>query len=71
LIALQSQYAGKDIYDQLIKEAEEVLRNRQWSDTTSATLLQHMGLHRKAYITLTECAEHIPVEVPNGRARVT
>ncbi len=61
----------KDIYDQLVKEAEEVLKNRQWSGTTSATLSQHMGLHRKAYITLTEYDEHIPVEVPNGRARVT
>ena len=70
LIALQSQYAGKDIYDQLIKEAEEVLKNRQWSGTTSATLLQHLGLHRKAYITLTKCAEHIPVEFPTGRTCV-
>ena len=61
----------KDIYNQLVKEAEEVLKNRQWSGTTSATLLQHMGLHRKAYITLAKCAEHIPVEVPNGRACVT
>jgi hypothetical protein len=30
-----------------------------------------MGLHCKAYITLTECAKHIPVEVPNNWARVT
>jgi hypothetical protein len=35
------------------------------------TLPQHMGLHRKAYITLTECAEHIPVGIPNDRAQVT
>jgi hypothetical protein len=30
-----------------------------------------MRLHRKAYITLTKCAEHILVEIPNDRARVT
>ncbi len=30
-----------------------------------------MGLHCKAYITLTECTEHIPVEIPNDWARVT
>jgi hypothetical protein len=70
LLALQSQHAGKAIYDQLVKEAENVLKNRQWSCTTPATLSQHMGLHRKAFITLSECAEHIPVEVPNDRARV-
>jgi hypothetical protein len=71
LLELQSQHAGKAIYDQLVKEAENVLKNRQWSGTTSATLSQHMGLHRKAFITLSECAEHIPVEVPNNHACVT
>ncbi len=39
--------------------------------TTSVTLPQHMGLHHKAYITLTECAKHIPVEIPNDWAQVT
>jgi hypothetical protein len=29
-----------------------------------------MGLHWKALITLSECAEHIPVEVPNDHAHV-
>jgi hypothetical protein len=71
LLALQSQHAGKAIYDQLAKEAENVLKNRQWSGNTSATLSQHMGLHQKAFISLSECAEHIPVEVPNDCARVT
>ena len=71
LLALQSQHAGKAIYDQLVKEAENVLKNQQWSGTTSATLSQHMGLHRKAFITLSECAEHIPVEVPNDCTCVT
>ena len=71
LLALKSQHAGKAIYDQLVKEAENVLKNRQWSGTTSITLQQHMGLHRKAFITLSKCAEQIPVDVPNKRARVT
>ena len=71
LLALKSQHAGKAIYDQLVKEAENVLKNRQWSGTTSITLQQHRGLHRKAFITLSECAEQIPVDVPNERARVT
>jgi hypothetical protein len=30
-----------------------------------------MGLHCKAYITLTECAEHIAVEISNDWAQVT
>jgi hypothetical protein len=62
LLALKSQHAGKAIYDQLVKEAKNVLKNRQWSGTTSITLQQHTGLQRKAFITLSECAEQIPVE---------
>jgi hypothetical protein len=68
---LKSQHAGKAIYNQLVKEAENVLKNRQWSGTTSITVQQHMGLQLKAFITLSECAEQIPVEVPIEQARVT
>jgi len=68
---LKSQHAGKATYDQLVKEAENVLKNRQWSGTTSITLQQHMGLQRKAFITLSGCAKQIPVDVPNQRAQVT
>ncbi len=71
LLALQSQHAGKVIYDQLMKDTENILKNRTWLGTTLVTLSQHMGLHCKAYITLTECAEHIPFEIPNDWARVT
>jgi hypothetical protein len=68
LLALQSQHAGKAIYDQLVKDAKNILENRMWLGTTSVTLPQHMGLHCKAYITLTEYAEHIPVEILNDWA---
>ncbi len=71
LLALKSQHAGKVIYDQLVKEAENVLKNRQRSGTISITLQQHMGLHRKVFITLSECAEQIPVDFPKEQARVT
>jgi hypothetical protein len=70
-LALQSQHAGKAIYDQLVKEEENVLKNRQWSGTTSITLRQHMGLQQKGFITLSECAEQISAEVPNEQAQVT
>jgi hypothetical protein len=30
LLALQSQYAGKKIYYQLVKDAKNVLKNRTW-----------------------------------------
>ncbi len=47
------------------------MSNKVWSGNTPTTLAQHMGMHCHAWITLTECAEHIPVDMPNDRARVT
>jgi hypothetical protein len=70
-MAIQAQHAGKDVWDKLHKEAESTLQTYKWLGTANVTLAQHMGKHRQAFITLTECAEHIPVDVPNKQARVT
>ncbi len=71
MLVIKSQHAGKAIWDHLVKEAEHSLSNKVWSGNTPMTLAQHMGMHLHAWITLTECAEHIPVDVLNDRARVT
>ena len=68
MLALKSQHAGKAIWDRLVKEAEHTLSNKVWSGNTTTTLAQHMGMHRHAWITLTECAKHISVDVPNDCA---
>ena len=70
-MAVVTQHAGKDVWDKLHKDAEETLQSRKWNGMTNVTLSQHMSKHRQAYITLSECAEHIPVELPSGRSRVT
>jgi hypothetical protein len=70
-IAIWAQHAGKDVWDKLVKEAETVLQTRKWLGTTNVTLAQHMGRHCHAFIMLTECAEHIPIDVPNEHFRVT
>jgi hypothetical protein len=71
MLALKSEHAGKAFWDCLVKEAKHTLSNKVWSGNTPMTLAQHMGMHCHAWITLTECAEHIPVDVPNDCARVT
>ena len=68
---IQTQHAGKNMLDKLVKEAETVLQNRKWLGTTNVTLAKHMGMHCQAYITMTECADHVPVDVPNNHLRVT
>jgi hypothetical protein len=69
--AIQAQHVGKDVWNKLVKEAETVLQNHKWSGTTNVTLAKHMDMHCQAFITMTECAEHIPVDVPNDRLCVT
>ncbi len=71
LNALKTQHAGKAIYDHLIKEAEQTLSNKVWNGNTTTTLASHTGAQHKAFITMQECADHIPVDVPNDQARVT
>jgi len=39
--------------------------------TTSVTLLQHTSTQRKAFIQLSEAGEHVPIELPNNRTRVS
>ena len=70
--AIVYQHAdGRHFWDRNVKEAMAVLQTITWSGATSITLLQHTSMHHKAYIQLTEAAEHVPAEVPGPHQRVT
>ncbi len=69
--ALKTQHAGKAVYDRLVKDAEQTLSNKILNGNTSTTLASHMGAQHKAWISMQECADHVPVDVPNDQARVT
>jgi hypothetical protein len=71
LNALKSQHAGKEVYNHLVKEAEQTLFNKVWNGNTSTSLASHMGAQHKTWISMQECADDVPVDVPNERARVT
>ena len=68
---IQAQHAGKNVWDKLVKEAETVLQTCKWSGTINVTMAKHMGMHHQSFITMTECAEHIPIDVPNNCLHVT
>ena len=71
----------KDIVDQnaevclsydMAKSAKEVMSgNRKWTGTTTFTIAQHCNVHRKAFIALGEASDHVPVQIPDERMRVT
>jgi hypothetical protein len=70
-MALKAQHAGHYVWDKLHREAEHKLQNQKWNGMTATTLSQHMGMHRCKQINLQDCAEHIPVKIPNGHCCVT
>ena len=67
-----AQHAGIRSWEDMVKSAKEVLGgNRKWTGTTNFTISQFANVLRKAYIALTEAGEHVPIQVPDERTRVT
>ena len=69
-LALQSQYAGIAMWDSEVTANNDFLLNRKWTGTTSFTLERYLNQHRAAYVSLTRCAEHVSVQLPDERTRV-
>ena len=70
-LALKAQYAGAAMWDAEVKKCEDFILNRKFTGNTSMSLERFISQHRSAYVTLARCAEHVPVELPNERTRVT
>eukprot|EP01082_Thalassiosira_pseudonana_P000220 g65.t1 g65 contig1:151778-153098(+) len=68
---LLAQHAGPDKWDSEVAEANDFLENRKWRGNNVQTLEKHLAAHRSAFITLEQAAEHVSVQVPSGRTRVT
>ena len=72
LKAIIAQHAGIRLWEDMVKSAKEVLGgNRKWTGTTNFTISQFANVLRKAYIALTEAGDHVPIQVPDERTRVT
>jgi hypothetical protein len=69
--AINDQHANKGVWDRVVKEANDWLVSKTWTGTTSITLLQHTAMQRKAFVSLTEAAYHVPTVIPGPRQRVT
>ena len=72
LNAIINQHAGVRVWDDMVKSAKDVMGGtRKWTGTTAFTIAQHCNVHRKAFIALGEAADHVPVQIPDERTRVT
>ncbi len=72
LKAIKNQHAGVPVWGDIVKNAKEVMGgSRKWTGLTCFTLTQNCNLHCKAYIALSEAADHVPVQIPDEQTRVT
>lgn len=71
LQAFISQFAGEDKWDAELKRMQDLVHSRVWKGNGSFTLEKHIAQHRNAYVSMTQCAEHVSFQLPNERTRVT
>jgi hypothetical protein len=70
LVSLRAQYAGKDKWEVELSKQEEVLHNREWKGQTNFSLEKFVTLHRNAFVTMQQCAEHVAFQLPTEHTRV-
>ena len=58
------------VAEKFITKMELVVHQRIWKGNGSFTLEKHIGQHRNAHVSMTQCSEHIPFQLPNVRTRV-
>lgn len=69
--ALVSQHAGKDKWEAELKVQEDRVMNRVWKGNASAFPLEsYIQMHRQAFMSMIQCADHVSFQVPNERTRV-
>lgn len=69
--ALVSQHAGKDKWEAELRLQEDRVMTRVWKGNVSSFTLEHyIQMHRQAFISMVQCADHVAFQIPNERTRV-
>ena len=69
-LALTSQYAGKDKWASELKRQDELIHSRKWKGQANFSLDKFVSMHRNAYVSMQQCAEHVDFQLPNQHYRV-
>ena len=64
-LALTSQYAGNDKWEDELKRQDDLLHQHQWKGQHTFPLEGFIGQHCNAFISMQQCAEHISYQLPN------
>ena len=71
MAAMESQHAGVDKWEAIVKKAEHQMRNSKFKGTSQLTLEKHCDQHRQNFIYLQEAKKYVSIQIPTGRTRVT
>jgi hypothetical protein len=69
--ALVQQYAGVDKWQSELKRQDELLHTRKWKAQSNLPLEKFIAAHRNAFVSMTQCADHVNYQLPNEGTRVT
>ena len=69
-LALVSQYAGVDKWETELKKQEKVIHTRPWKGQSNYSLEKFVSMHRNAFISMQQCAQHVSYQLPNDHSRV-
>ena len=66
-----AQYAGEDKWRAELKIQDDLLHTRNWKGHSTYTLEIFVAQRRNAFVSMTQCAEHVEYQFPNELTRVT
>ena len=69
-MALTSQFAGASKWEAELKSKEKIMHSWKWKGNHNYCLELFVAQHRNAYVTMTQCAEHVACQLPNECTRV-
>jgi hypothetical protein len=69
-LALIGQYAGVDKWEAEIKKQEQLIHTSKWKGQSNFSLEAFASQHRNAFVSMTQCAQHVQYQLPNGHSRV-
>ena len=69
-MSVTNQYAGLDKWEAELKKQDEFLHNRRWKGNNNFPLERFVAQHRNAFVSMTQCSQHVQFQLPNEYTRV-
>jgi len=70
-LAIMRQYAGEDKWEAELKRQDHLLHTAKWRGQSHFTLERFIAQHRHAFVSMSQCAEHVTHQLPNEYTRVS